>query len=95
MSKPSDLDIHEAVTITWTSVLCSHTFNRSALHETHTKKRANGIEPGSGFGTPPLVFHNLGHLMVFESVWGNATAALGKQTKDESEREGKSRGRYH
>lgn len=25
--------------------------------------------------------------MVFESVWGKATAALGKQTKEESERE--------
>lgn len=83
----------EAVTITWTSVLCSHTFNHSAFHE--YKKRANGSKPSSGFGTPPLVFHNLGHLMVFESVWGNATAALGKQTKEESEREGKSRGYYH
>lgn len=29
--------------------------------------------------------------MVLESVWGNATAALGKETKEESEREGEQR----
>lgn len=53
------------------------------------RKLANGNEPSSRFGTAPLVFHNLGHLMVFESVWGNAAAVLREDNKEKTQKEHK------
>lgn len=52
----------------------------STQHSLKHRTLTNGSWPGSGFGTSPLVFHNLGHQMVFESVQGNSAGGGGAPT---------------